>query len=138
MDTLGYFRSISSELNALKDRMQYFVRDQHWLTVGEGKELILRTMLRRHLPGSVQVGRGFVIDDGWRSTQIDILLYDNTKPVLYRDGDLVFVTPDAVRGIIEVKAAVTYGRYHAPTPDATSDDNESNALAVVLHKLAGA
>lgn len=35
---------------------------------------------------------------------MDVLIYDSAKPVLFRDGDLVFVTPDAVCGVIEVKS----------------------------------
>lgn len=43
------------------------------------------------------------------STQIDILLFDNNKPVLFQDGDFVIVTPDCVRGIIEVKTTARKG-----------------------------
>ena len=35
---------------------------------------------------------------------MDVLIYDSAKPVLFRDGDLVFVTPDALCGAIEVKS----------------------------------
>lgn len=55
------------------------------------------------MPSNIEVGRGFIVNNEGCSRQIDILLTDNTYPVLFRDGDLVFVTPDAVRGIIEVK-----------------------------------
>jgi hypothetical protein len=106
MNVSSYFRSLSAELDALKDRIRYLIEDGHWLTDGEGKESILRTILTRHLPANVQAARGFVIDLDWQSTQIDILLYDNSKPALYRDGDLVFITPEAVKGIIEVKTSV--------------------------------
>ncbi len=41
------------------------------------------------------------------SSQLDVLLFDATKPVLFRDGDLAFVTPDAVVGIIEVESRAT-------------------------------
>jgi hypothetical protein len=58
------------------------------------------------MPKTVEIGRGFVITDENPTTQIDILIYDGTKPVLFQDGDLVFVTPDAVLGIIEVKSSI--------------------------------
>ena len=64
-------------------------------------------MLRRNLPDTVGVGNGFVVAGDRSSHQLDILIYDRSAPVLFRDGDLVFVTPDAVRGIIEVKSSVT-------------------------------
>jgi hypothetical protein len=37
------------------------------------------------------------------STQIDVLIVDARKPTLFKDGDLLIVTPDAVVGVIEVK-----------------------------------
>jgi hypothetical protein len=102
-DDLDYFRSITLEFQALKDRVRHFIHDRHWLTVGEWKESVLRSVLRRHLPQNIGVGKGFVITKDGPSTQIDILLFDRTKPLLYQDGDLVIVTPDLCMGIIEVK-----------------------------------
>lgn len=101
-----YFQSLSSELASLKNRVRSFIRDKHWQTDGEWKESVLRTFLRRHLPKSVEIGRGFVITENQPSRQIDILIYDSNKPILFQDGDLVFVTPDAVLGIIEVKTSL--------------------------------
>jgi hypothetical protein len=103
MDELEYFRSITLELQALKNRVRHFIRDKHWLTDGEWKESALRAVLRRHLPQSIGVGTGFVITQDGPSSQIDILLYDQTRPLLYQDGDLVIITPDLCLGVIEVK-----------------------------------
>jgi hypothetical protein len=102
-----YFQSIHTELLSLKNRVREVTSDPHWLTDGEWKESVLRTILRRHLPATVSVGRGFIIGPKYRSTQIDLLLYHSSKPVLFRDGDLVFVTPEAVAGVIEVKTTLT-------------------------------
>ena len=66
-------------------------------------------VLRRNLPATVEVGRGFVVTGTNASHQLDVLIRDASKPVLFRDGDLVFVTPDAVLGIIEVKSRVAPG-----------------------------
>jgi hypothetical protein len=104
-----YYRSLSREFDALKNRVRSFIRDRHWQTDGEWKESVLRSFLRRQLPRSSEVGRGFVLSSSGQSTQIDILVYDATVPVLFRDGDLVFVTPDAVQAAIEVKTAVNGG-----------------------------
>jgi hypothetical protein len=54
----------------------------------------------------VKIGRGFVFKSRTHSKQIDVLLYDASKPILFRDADLVFITDDAVRGIIEVKSKI--------------------------------
>jgi hypothetical protein len=106
MDVPRYFQSLSGELEALKDRVRQFIHDRHWLTDGEWKEGVLRSFLRRNLPNTVEVGRGFVVTDAGASRQIDVLVFDTSKPILFRDGDLVFVTPDAVQGIIEVKSSI--------------------------------
>ena len=74
MDELDYFRSITLEFKALKDRVYHFIGDHHWLTVGQWRESVLRAVLRRHLPQDIGVGHGFVIMRDGPSTQIDILL----------------------------------------------------------------
>lgn len=106
MDVEQYFRSLSAELNALKNRVRYLIGTRHLPTDGEWKESILRTILRRHLPSTVEVGRGFVVKPNSPSKQIDVLIYDTSKPLLYQDGDLVMITPDSVKGIIEVKTKI--------------------------------
>jgi hypothetical protein len=100
-DYAAFHRSVSEELYSVKDRIRNLV--QHWATDGEAKEVALRSVLRRHLPASVIVGRGFIVTPQRSSTQIDILVVDAAKPTLFKDGDLLIVTPDAVRGVIEVK-----------------------------------
>jgi hypothetical protein len=108
MNVENYFESISLELKALKDRVRNLIgTNHHNLTDGEWKETILRAILKRHLPSNVEVGSGFVVKPNSSSKQIDILIYDTSKPVLYRDGDLVIITPDSVKGIIEVKTKIS-------------------------------
>lgn len=106
MDVKTHFRSLTNELEALKNRVRNFIADAHWQTDGEWKESVLRSFLRRCLPVKVEVGRGFVVGPRATSDQIDVLLYSTEKPVLFRDGNLVFVTHDALIGMIEVKSSV--------------------------------
>lgn len=103
----GYFRSLGSEMDALKDRIRQLIEGAHWQTDGEWKEAIVRHVLRRHLPQSAAVGRGFVVTPNASSRQLDVLIFDTSKPVLFRDGDLIFATPDAVLGVVEVKSSAT-------------------------------
>ena len=106
MDANAYFDSISQELRGLQNRVRNFLTIPHWLTDGEWKESALRSILRRHLPHTIQVGRGAVIRENENSRQIDLLIHSSDAPVLFRDGELVFVTPDAIVGIIEVKTSL--------------------------------
>jgi hypothetical protein len=111
MDVTRYFTSVSEEIGALQNRVRHLLADRHWQTDGEWIESVIRSVLRRHLPASVLVSRGFVIAGNDATTQIDVLIHDGSKPVLFKDGDLVFVTPDAVRGIVEVKSRVTVAEF---------------------------
>ena len=112
MDMAAYFESLTNELSSMKDRIRNFIGNRHWQTDGEWKESILRSILRRYLPKTTDIGKGFIITKDGPSTQIDILIYDTTKPVLFRDGDFVLVTPDATLGVIEIKTRV--GRQELP------------------------
>jgi len=107
MQIENYMKSLTAEVGALRDRVRHLIEDRHWLTDGEWKESVIRQILRRHLPITVNVGRGFVVTASATSHQLDVLIFKSSKPVLFRDGDLAFVTPDAVVGIVEVKSSVT-------------------------------
>lgn len=104
LNILGYLQSITAECNAQKDRVRHFIGDAHWASDGAWKESVLRSMISRTLPGGYSVASGFVVTELGPSTQIDILIYDNSVPVLYRGGDLVFVPPSACAAVIEVKS----------------------------------
>jgi hypothetical protein len=101
---LEFHRSFTSELEALKNRIRNLV--DHWPSDGEYKECALRTVLKRHMPSSVRVGRGFVVDESTSSTQADIIIVDGSKPTLFSDGDFMIVTPDCVKSVIEVKTSI--------------------------------
>jgi hypothetical protein len=103
-DFVAYHKSLNAELTAIKDRVRNLI--QHWPTDGSFKEAVLRNVLRRHLPESLFVGTGFVVTEEEASTQIDILVVDKEKPRLFWDGELLIVTPEAVRAAIEVKTSL--------------------------------
>jgi hypothetical protein len=106
MDAEAYFRSLTAEITALRARVRNFIGERHWLSDGSWKESVVKAVLRRYLPGAAGVGSGFVVTDKGPTTQIDVLIYDLTKPVLFRDGDFVIITADAALGLIEVKTRI--------------------------------
>lgn len=55
------------------------------------------------LPSNISIGTGYIITPEQVSSQIDIILWDNSFPIAFKDGDFVIVPPICVRGIIEVK-----------------------------------
>ncbi|UPG88336.1 hypothetical protein L2Y96_12990 [Luteibacter aegosomaticola] len=111
VDIKKYFRDLTHESQALKNRVRNLMTTPHWLSDGEWKESVIRSMIRRIIGHDIAVGRGFVVSDNMASSQVDVLLYDASHPVLHRDGDFVFIMPAACRGIIEVKTQLGYAQF---------------------------
>jgi hypothetical protein len=106
-----YHKTIGNELHEIKDRVRDLLcNSEHWLSDGRHKEGILRSVLERHLSQDISASNGFVRLPDQCTSEIDILLYRNTIPVLYRASDLVFVTPSAVFGGIEVKTKLVINK----------------------------
>lgn len=77
-------------------------------TRGSLAENLLRELIREFLPQRWAVGTGFIMDAaGARSNQVDVLVYDQlTNSPVYRDGDLVILSPKTVRVAVEVKSVL--------------------------------
>lgn len=106
MSVEDQFRDLTRELASRKESIRNFSETKHDPTDGEWKEKVLREVLSRHLPKVFEPIRGFVTNGEESTRQIDILVYDSRKPMRFREGDVAFVTPDAVAGIIEVKSTI--------------------------------
>lgn len=105
---LMYQQSIAAEFASIKDRVRFFIDDNHWGEDGRYKEIILMNYLRKILPSNVSVGTGFVKNsNGELTNQIDIIIYKEMSPRLFSEGDFVVVMPESVLGIIEVKSTST-------------------------------
>lgn len=108
MSLIDYHKTTSKELLALTNKVRNLIT--HWGEDGRYKEAVLKNVIRRFLPEKFTIGTGFVIKqtevrgEHLSSRQLDLVIYDNASPVLFKEGDFVILTPDAVRGIIEVKA----------------------------------
>ena len=103
MNSTEYFSDLSDELRAVKNRIRNLIGSAHWPSDGAWKESVLRTVLRRYLPPSFTVGSGFILTAEGVSSQIDILICDDSAPILFRDGDFLISTADCVRAAVEVK-----------------------------------
>ena len=101
---INYHKSITEELLAGRNRVRYFIGGNHWGEDGRFKEVLLMNYLRRVLPSSVSIGTGFVKNKHQITKQIDIIIYDNSIPMLFSEGDFVIALPESVLGIIEVKS----------------------------------
>ena len=107
---MKYQKSISDELISAKDRVRSLIDNAHFGEDGRYKEILLREMIANQLPSFASVGTGFVRGD--RLThQIDIIVYDNRIPLIFRKSDFVIVPKEAVLGIVEVKTTWNRSRF---------------------------
>ena len=109
-DHKAYHESISTELLASRNRVRYFIGSNHWPEDGRFKEILLMNYLKKILPSNVTVGTGFVKNGEETTNQIDLIIYDNSVPTLFSEGDFVVVLPESVYGIIEVKSKLRLGK----------------------------
>ena len=111
MDTIEFHKSTTKELLAIKDRVRNLIN--HWGEDGRYQEAVIKTMIQRFLPEKFRIGTGFIVrqthDRGNHepSKQIDLIIYDTSYPILFKENDFVILTADSVLGIIEVKANAT-------------------------------
>ena len=110
-NTRLFQESISNELMVIKDRVRNLIGAAHWGEEGRFKEAILKNILRQFLPKNLSVGTGFILkaignndNDNTLSSQLDVIVYDNTLPLLFSEGDFIITTLKNVRAIIEVKS----------------------------------
>ena len=109
MSAQDYQKSISTELKSIRNRVRDLIGNANWGDEGRYKEAALRFVIRRMLPANVSIGTGYVITPEQVSSQIDIILWDNSFPIAFKDGDFVIVPPICVKGIIEVKTRLSSG-----------------------------
>ena len=127
--------SITKELIITKDRVRDLIGNANWGEDGVYKEAILRKVISQFLPTNLNIGTGFILrnddningDNGTTSTQLDIIIYDNKTPVIFKQGDFIITTADSVRAIIEVKTnIINYG---------AGNDNALNRIAEKINRL---
>lgn len=110
VDAQKFQESITKELDTVKDRVRNLIGSSNWGEEGRYKEAILRNVIRRFLPSNLSLGTGFVINKDNNRTQIthqiDIIIYDNTIPILFLEGEFVITTYRNVKAIIEVKTRI--------------------------------
>jgi hypothetical protein len=106
-------KTLSRELLTIKDRVRNLIGDAHWGEEGRYKESILKNVISRFLPRNLSIGTGFIInmerEQLKRSSQIDIIIYDNSYPLLFNEGDFIITIPESVRALIEVKTSIASG-----------------------------
>jgi len=103
---IEYFKSLSEELDCQANRVRNLIGRNHWLSDGHHKEYLLTSMLKKYLPDSLRIGRGFVIDSRSDrcSSEQDVLIVDSYSqaPLFFQDGTIITL-PFLVMGVVSVK-----------------------------------
>ncbi len=108
-----FFASYSHELKSKMNRLDLLIGRDHWLSVGNYKESLLRDLLSNLLPKKYELSTGFILstdDEGneIKSKQQDIIIWDSSEyAAIFRDNDFVIVPPEACKAVIEVKSTLT-------------------------------
>jgi hypothetical protein len=133
---LEFQESITKELSLTKDRVEFLIGNANWGAVGSYKEAILRRSISQFLPTNLNIGTGFIIGNtdlrhGQNekiSTQLDIIIYEDKSPVIFREGDFIIITESAVRAVIEVKTKII-------NFSELNKKGNDNALNKIVHKI---
>lgn len=107
----GSVEFFASQANVMLETYNNFDRllggtKGNWTPSGTLGESLIRDFLRRHLPKTFSVDKGFVFGrhGGNHSPEIDILIHDDHQYApMFKADEFVIVRPEAVRGIIQVK-----------------------------------
>lgn len=130
---LRFQESVNKELEVTKDRVRDLIGSANWGEEGRYKEAILRKVISQFLPSNLHLGTGFILAKNDNSSgeqgsmvsrQLDLIVYEGKTPLIFREGDFVILTEDAVRAVIEVKTKVT-----------NFSERNSSALNKIAEKL---
>lgn len=131
--------SITKELTLTKDRVELLIGSANWGDVGRYKEAILRKSIAQFLPSNLTIGTGFIVgntdyingEDLKTSSQLDIIIYDNSIPIVFGEGEFVIVTESSVRAVVEVKTKII----NYANPEGSGNDNALNKILIKLNGL---
>ncbi len=105
-------KSITLELDVIKNRVRDLIGNANWPEEGRYKEAILSKSIENQLPKHISVGTGFIVRKENAHSQIlskqhDIIIYDNRYPLIMEYGNFIVTTPANTLGVIEVKSNMT-------------------------------
>lgn len=113
-----FFNSYELELKSKMERLDNLIGKNHWLSVGNYKEKIIRDLLASSLPKRFSLSTGFILSydengDKIISKQQDIIIWDSNKySAIFENDDFVILSPESCSAVIEVKSNLTKTKLH--------------------------
>ena len=101
-----YYRKIQDKVLVQRDIIKSLVKDQR--VIGDYYEAIIRDVIRENVAEAFAVRRGVVLSkEGKTSSECDIIVYSAAEyGPLFKSGEIVVISPDAVRCVVEVKGTL--------------------------------
>ncbi len=102
-----FYRRIQDDIIIKRDAICSLLTDPR--IIGDYYEAIIRDAVRDTVSSSFGVGRGVVLNEnGQASRESDIIIYSAAEyGTLFKSGDIVVVSPDAVRCVMQVKGSIS-------------------------------
>ena len=127
----AYYRKVQEKVLVQRDIICSLLRDPR--IIGDYYEAIVRDWVREMVSSAFVVGRGVVLaGDGRASKECDIIIYSAAEyGPLFVSGDIVVVSPESVRAVIQVKGTVSLDNLG----DAISSLSAVNALRPGIWKF---
>lgn len=102
-----YYRKVQEKVMVQRDVINSLLKDPR--IIGDYYEAIVRDAVREAVSASFEVGRGVILaPDGHASKECDIIVYNAVEyGPLFSSGDIIVVSPEAVRCVIQVKGTVS-------------------------------
>lgn len=103
---------IDLEINAMHHHIRSLIDNKCKVELEGDKAGILKAILCKFLPKNISIGTGVIYTlDNVNSNNIDIIIYDNTKPSTLIHGDYIIVPIMNVIGIVKVKDGIVAQRH---------------------------
>lgn len=102
-----YYRKIQDKVLVQRDIINSLIKDQR--VIGDYYEAIIRDVIRENVAETFAVGRGVILSkEGKTSRECDIIVYNAAEyGPLFKSGEIVVISPEAVRCVVEVKGTLT-------------------------------
>jgi hypothetical protein len=126
-----YYRNVQRKVLVQRDIICSLLRDPQ--IIGDYYEAIIRDAVKESISGSFTVGRGVILaENGKSSRECDVLIYNAAEyGPLFVSGDIVVVSPESVRCVIQVKGTIS----NESLSDAIENLSRVNQLRAGIWKL---
>lgn len=126
-----YYGKIQDKVLVQQDIINSLIKDQR--VIGDYYEAIIRDVIRENVAEAFAVGRGVVLSkEGKTSRECDIIVYNAAEyGPLFKSGEIVVISPEAVRCVVEVKGTLN----NSHLSDAVKNLSSVNELRSGIWKL---